>query len=542
MAPNWPQPVVPPGAARLADAAAAVAWLRARLAPGARLCSDSRALRVGDAFLAWPGHRVDARRLVASALQAGAAACLIEADGAAELGFDESQHDERVALLSQLQATCGAIAALWFGHPGHQLAVLATTGTNGKTSTAWWAAQALGTLGQPAGVIGTLGVGVPPQVQATGLTTPDAITLHTSLRAFVDQGLKACAIEASSIGIVEQRLAALPIRVALFTNFTRDHLDYHGSMPAYWAAKRALFDWPGLQAAVINVDDAHGAGLAQELSGTALDVWTVSTAGAAQSTGAAAVAVETTASSPAAAARLFASALRYEARGLAFEVHEGAARASIHSSLVGDYNANNLLVVLGGLRALGWPLAAACAALSQVTAVPGRMQSIDGAGLQVVVDYAHTPDALEKVLAALRPLAAARGGQLIAVFGCGGDRDASKRPLMGAVAARGAQRLLLTSDNPRSEAPGAILAQILAGIDEPARAHTGVVEDRALAIAQAIGQAQPGDVVLLAGKGHEDTQEIAGIKRPFSDLQHAQQALRAHELACAAQQPTGAAA
>ncbi len=497
-----------PGLVQLADAAAACEWLKARLAPGARLCSDSRAVRPGDGFLAWPGHAHDARRFVANALQAGAAACVVEAQGAEAFGLGESApgtQDPRVAQLLQLKAASGAIAAAWHGQPAQQLELLAVTGTNGKTSTAWWAAQALTVLGQRAGVIGTLGVGVPPQVQATGLTTPDALTLHASLRSLVDQGITACAMEASSIGIVEHRLAGLPIRVALFTNFTRDHLDYHGSMAAYWAAKRALFEWPGLQAAVVNVDDEHGAGLAQELSGAGLDLWTVSSAGQ--------------------AARLRAGPLRYEARGLAFEAHEGAAAATIHSSLVGDYNANNLLVVLGGLRALGWPLEAACAALDQVSAVPGRMQRLEAAGVQVVVDYAHTPDALDKVLAALRPMAAARGGELICVFGCGGDRDASKRPLMGAMAAQGAQRVLLTSDNPRSEAPARILADILAGVDATARARITVVEDREQAIARAIASAQAGDVVLLAGKGHEDTQEVAGAKRPFSDLQQAQQAL-----------------
>jgi MurE/MurF fusion protein len=499
-------------------------------------------LRAGDAFLAWPGQTHDARRYVATALQAGAAACVVEAEGASSLGFDDHFQDERVALLPQLKAACGAIAAEWHGQPAQQLDVLAVTGTNGKTSTAWWLAQALTQLGRPAGVVGTLGVGVPPQVQATGLTTPDALTLHASLRRLVDQGVKAVALEASSIGIVEQRLAALPVRVALFTNFTRDHLDYHGSMATYWAAKRTLFDWPGLQAAVVNVDDEQGGKLATELSGTGLDLWTISSEGVAASLSAASgkgIGAGGGANDVAARpARLRAGPLRYEARGLAFEAHEGSASASIHSSLVGDYNANNLLVVLGGLRALGWPLDAACTALSQVTAVPGRMQCIEQAGVQVVVDYAHTPDALDKVLTALRPLAAARGGQLICLFGCGGDRDASKRPLMGAIAARDAHHVLLTSDNPRSEAPGRILADILSGLSEAQRAITTVVEERGAAIAQAIANTKTGDVVLLAGKGHEDTQEIAGIKRPFSDVQHAQQALQ--RCAAAANRATSA--
>jgi UDP-N-acetylmuramoyl-L-alanyl-D-glutamate--2,6-diaminopimelate ligase len=500
----------------LASAPAAAQWLAARVQGSLR--TDSRAVQPGDAFIAWPGYAHDGRAFAAAALAAGAAACLVEHKGAAAYGFD----DARIAALAGLKAATGAIADAWFGEPSRHLDIVAATGTNGKTSTAWWTAQALTRLGRRCGVIGTLGIGEPPRaespaagtttddghgsVQATGLTTPDPVTLHGSLRRFVDQGYAACALEASSIGIVEHRLEAARIAVALFTNFTRDHLDYHGDMAEYWAAKRALFAWPGLRAAAINIDDEHGAALAAELAVGPLDVWTVSLRRP---------------------ARLQAQNLRYTERGLAFDLVEDASRASVHTALVGEFNASNLMVVLGGLRALGVSLVDAAAVAAAFTPVPGRMQRVCGQGssaeVEVVVDYAHTPDALEKVLQALRPLAAARQGRLWCVFGCGGNRDASKRPLMGAIAARGADRVVITSDNPRDEIPEAILAQILAGV--VGHDEVDVIEDRRLAIRQAVERAAPGDVVLLAGKGHEDYQELAGVRRPFSDLAEARAAL-----------------
>ncbi|MDE2565023.1 MAG: UDP-N-acetylmuramoyl-L-alanyl-D-glutamate--2,6-diaminopimelate ligase, partial [Burkholderiales bacterium] len=427
----------------------------------------------------------------------------VEGAGAEAFGLD----DPRVAALPGLQAAAGAVADAHYGHPSRALTMVATTGTNGKTSTAWWTAQALTTLGRRAGVVGTLGAGVPGELQPTGLTTPDAVTLQALLRRFVDQGLAACALEASSIGLEEHRLAATRIDVALYTNLTRDHLDYHGSMAAYAQAKRRLFHWPGLRAAVLNIDDANGAALADELSGRGVDLWTVSLQGP---------------------ARLQAGPRRYEGGGLAFEVSGsgGTGPGAVRSRLVGEFNASNLLVVIGGLCALGWPLAEAAAAASGVTPVPGRLQRVPGGpgSPEVVVDYAHTPDALLQVLRALRPLAAARGGRLWCLFGCGGNRDATKRPLMGAIAAAEADRVVLTSDNPRDEPPLAILAQIRAGIAEPGAVE--LIEDRRAAIAHAVGRAAAADVVLLAGKGHETTQEAAGVKRPFSDADEAAAALR----------------
>ena len=489
----------------LPHAEAALHWLRGLGV--AALRTDSRAVQPGDAFIAWPGYAADGRQFVAAALAGGAKACLVEADGVDAFSFS----DPRVAALHDLKVATGPLAAAWFEQPSQRLQVVAATGTNGKSSTAWWTAQALSVLGQRCGVIGTLGVGVPPlpgepegRIQFTGLTTPDPVRLQSALREFVDGGFYACALEASSIGIAEHRLAGTDVAVAQFTNFTRDHLDYHGSMQAYWAAKRALFSWPGLKAAVVNIDDEQGERLAGELAGGRLDLWTTSTRGR---------------------GRLAAMDLGYIDGGLAFTLAEGDARVPVRSALIGDYNAANLLAVLGALRALGVPLAEAAGLVPMLTPVPGRMQRVPASPGQpeVVVDYAHTPDALEKALGALRPLAAARGGELVCVFGCGGNRDATKRPLMGAIAQRGADRVVVTSDNPRDENPALIVEQIVAGMQaSPAVQH---IVDRRAAIAHAIGQTGARDVVLLAGKGHEDYQEVQGQKHHFSDAEEARTAL-----------------
>ena len=493
-----------------------LAWLR-RVAPQAVLRTDSRQVLSGDVFIAWPGLAQDGRRHVPAALAAGAAACLVEADGIEAFDFGA---DARIAALPALKASTAPLAAAWHGHPSRLLDVVATTGTNGKTSTAWWLAQALSLAGRRCGVVGTLGVGEPPsrvapeaRVISTGLTTPDPVTLQRALRDFAARGFAACAMEASSIGVTEHRLDAMKIDVALFTNFTPDHLDYHGSMAAYWQAKRALFDWPGLRAAVINIDDPQGAILADELRAEGrLVVWTCSTRPSARP------------------ARLQASDLRYDGAGLCLLLTEEAgAPVEVRTGLIGDYNAANVVGVIGVLRALGLPLAQVAALAADFTPVPGRMQRVEPpAGAtdlpQVVVDYAHTPDALEKALQALRPFAQARGGRLWCVFGCGGNRDATKRPVMGRIAQALADEVVLTSDNPRHESPAAILRDILAGCT-PAPT-LACLEDRAAAIATVLHDADAADVVLIAGKGHEDYQETAGVRHHFSDLEQAEAALQ----------------
>jgi UDP-N-acetylmuramoyl-L-alanyl-D-glutamate--2,6-diaminopimelate ligase len=364
--------------------------------------------------------------------------------------------------------------------------------------------------GRRCGVIGTLGVGEPPAVTATGLTTPDPVTLQSSLADFLARKFSACAIEASSIGLVQSRLAGTHIDTALFTNFTQDHLDFHGDMANYWRAKRALFSWPGLRAAVINLDDRQGAALADELQGGALELWTVS------------------ASQP---ATLRARDVGYRDGGLSFTVEEGGQQVVMRSSLIGDYNVHNLLVVLAGLRSQGIPLDQTVAAAARLTPVPGRMQRVAASVGQpeVVVDYAHTPDALEKVLHSLRPLAQARKGALICVFGCGGNRDAGKRPIMGSLAASLADHVVITSDNPRLEDPKTIIEQISAGVPVHQRQRVQTEQERHKAIQLALRQADGADVVLIAGKGHEDYQEIGAQRLPFSDVAAATEALKARE-------------
>jgi UDP-N-acetylmuramyl-tripeptide synthetase len=501
----------------MAQPQAVADWLRTRVR--GELQCDSRRLHAGDGFVAWPGAATDGRRFVGAALDAGATAALVEREGVEAYAFD----DERVVAVPGLKVSAGAIASAFHGAPSAELDMVAITGTNGKTSTAWWVAQLLSFCEKPCAVVGTLGMGRPPApggsasaLVATGLTTPDPVMLQSQLRRFVDEGLKACAIEASSIGLVEGRLNATQLRVAVFTNFTQDHLDFHGSMDAYWSAKAALFDWPGLASAVVNLDDARGSGLAVTLAGRGLDVWTV--------------AIES--GDNTIPARLFAQDLGFTDSGMALQVGERDAQGRVLGThalslpLVGRYNVSNLLCVLATARALGVPLADAVRACAALTPVPGRMEqaavATPGHPL-VLVDYAHTPDALDKALQALQPLARQRGGALWVVVGCGGDRDASKRPLMAAAAEREAQRPVLTSDNPRSEDPLAILRQMVAGLTSPDAAL--VEPDRAQAIALAVARADARDVVLIAGKGHEDYQDIQGVKKPFSDLLQARAAL-----------------
>ena len=484
----------------------AAQWLRQQVR--GQLHIDSRRVQAGDGFIAWPGAATDGRQYMAQALAQGAAACLMEREGSEP--WHTLEPSDRLAALPGLKHSTGWVADAYYEQPSQRLRVLAVTGTNGKTSTACWLAQALGALGQPCGVVGTLGVGLWPELHSTGMTTPDPVSLQQAFVHMLEAGAQHCAIEASSIGLAEHRLDGTRIRTAIFTNFTQDHLDYHGSMQAYWQAKRALFAWDGLEAAVINIDDAQGAQLAQQLaqevSGKALALWTCSRHQT--------------------RARLHAQRLPSQ-EGLRLQVREGTQICHIETALMGDYNIDNLLGVIGALRAQGVTLQDAARACSQLAPVPGRMQRVPApegrAAPLAVVDYAHTPDALRQALAALRPLAQARGGRLWCVFGCGGDRDPLKRPLMAAVAEQGADQVVLTSDNPRSEAPADILAQVRAGLRQPQAVLQ--IEDRAEAIAQAMAQAAVADVLLVAGKGHEHSQEIAGVFHPFSDVQQIAQAM-----------------
>lgn len=492
----------------LQNLAQALDWLRQHGAQG--LCSDTRRLRAGQAFLAWPGAARDARSLVAQALAQGAVAALVQAQGAAQWDWG----DAPVAALDDLHRLAAPLADAFYGQPSRALRVLAVTGTNGKTSTAWWLREALSKLQQHTPVrcafAGTLGLMFEADVDDCGLTTPDPVALHAALARWRAAGAQAVALEASSIGLAEHRLDALHIDSAVFTNLTQDHLDYHGDMAAYAQAKARLFDWPGLRLAALNVDDALGQTLAQRLTQRGgLDVWTLSTQHR--------------------QARLCAHSISHHAAGLRFALLEaGGASVPVHSPLVGDYNVSNLLGVAAALRGLGVALDEVARVCADLRPPPGRMQLAARPGQPLaVVDYAHTPDALEQALRALRPLAAARGGRLWVVFGCGGDRDPIKRALMGAVAGARADAVVLTSDNPRSEPPEAILSQILLGLEGVA--GVAVEVDRARAIAQTLAQADAADVVLLAGKGHETYQEVAGVRRSFDDMAHVQAALNRRE-------------
>jgi UDP-N-acetylmuramyl-tripeptide synthetase len=491
-------------------------WLR-RCGTG-MLHTDSRKVRSGDGFIAWPGAASDGRHYVQNALDAGAVGCLVEAQGAEVFDF----HDDRVASFQGLKAGIGLVAAEYFGHPSQFLDVIAITGTNGKTSTAWWIAQVLNKLNYKSGkncnsehssnfveiysaeLVGTLGIGVPGKMEFNGLTTPDPVLLQSEFLRMKVQGVQACAIEASSIGLAEHRLAGTAIRVAVFTNFTQDHLDYHNDTQAYWQAKRALFDWSKLNSAVVNLDDPMGAELAAYCAARDVPVWSFSL-------------LRTDAT-------IWAKNVQYTDLGMYFTVCEGGQKIPIECAVVGEYNVSNLLAVIAALRTLGLSLEVVCAAISSCTAVPGRMEMVTQLGMpQVVVDYAHTPDALEKALAALRPVAKARGGKLWCVFGCGGSRDASKRPLMAAAAEQGANKVIVTSDNPRLEAPEVIIEQMMAGFNSPLEVHKQT--HRAFAITDAVMQAGDRDVILIAGKGHEDYQDILGVKHIFSDAVQARAAL-----------------
>ena len=486
----------------LDSAAGVVRALRALAGPQAALGTDSRTLRAGDVFVAWPGAAADPRRHVADALARGACAALVEHEGAEAFALPP-----QALRVRGLQALAGEIADAWFGHPSRDMRVLAVTGTNGKTSVALWTAQALQAAGLACGVIGTLGAGLPGALRSTGLTTPDPVRVHAELAQMLRAGVRHCAIEASSIGLEERRLVGLRIHAAAFSNLSQDHLDYHGDMRAYAAAKRRLFDWPQLQAAVLNADDPFGAELAVHCRQRGLRTLRVSLAGAQGADWQGRGPVDAPA-------------------GMRLELLREDSRAEVELPLLGGFNAANLLLVCGLLESCGLGFEQLVRALGAIQAPPGRMQALGGVGAPlVVVDYAHTPDALAQALQALRGVALRREGRLWCVFGAGGDRDRSKRAPMAAAAEACADRVVLTSDNPRSEAPQDIIDEMLAGAVAPA--NMLVLVERAQAIAQTVAHADMRDVVLLAGKGHEATQELRGRRLAFHDAFHARAALAA---------------
>ncbi|NHZ98362.1 UDP-N-acetylmuramoyl-L-alanyl-D-glutamate--2,6-diaminopimelate ligase [Massilia sp. CCM 8734] len=493
-------------------------WI-AQAAPGARVVSDSRRVKPGDVFFAYPGDAADGRAYIARAIEQGAAAIVYDDR---DFAWTDASGVPHLAV-SDLKAHAGPIAHACYRLPDAAMFTVGVTGTNGKTSCAVWLGQAFARLGETAAVIGTLGVGLfsgrgEVEYDVTGYTTPDAVLLAEKLAGVRDAGATALAIEVSSIGLGQGRTLGMHFDVALFTNLTRDHLDYHGTMECYEAAKAKLFAWPGLKTAVLNLDDPAGQRLVKQL---------VSQPGGPCVTG---YTLRDAATQPdiAGVTMLRASQFRSRHAGTEFHLDSPLGGAQVKTRLVGHFNISNALAVLGALLAKGVALRAALDAIEALTPAPGRMQQIGGQDApMVVIDYAHTPDALEQTLGALRQVAHERGGQLWCVFGCGGDRDPGKRPQMGAIA-QIAEHVLVTSDNPRSEDPAAIISQIVAGMDaaHPA-SRLQAIEDRAAAILSAVKHAAKPDVILLAGKGHEPYQEIKGRKMPFSDADHAALALAA---------------
>lgn len=475
----------------------------------ARLVTDSRAIQAGDTFVAYRGEHSDGRLYIASAIKNGANAVIHEAENFA---WDDAWPVPHLAV-ENLRDCVGELADKVVGGATEKLWMVGVTGTNGKTSTSHWIAQAFNDADKKCALIGTLGNGFADALQATANTTPEAIRVHTLCAEYLRAGAQAVAMEVSSHALDQGRISGVHFDVALLTNLSRDHLDYHGDMERYAASKRKFFDVKSLRHLVLNLDDATGAAWAGNLSRDGVEIIAYGLTDAAlqraQQLG---------------LRMVYGHVAAMTENGLEIVVHSTWGTARLRSQLVGRFNAENLLGVLAVLLVSGIALADAVDSLAKVQAVAGRMQRLGGQSLPtVIVDYAHTPDALEKVLQTLREMTAVRGGNLICVFGCGGNRDNGKRPMMGKIAEQLSDRCVVTSDNPRDENPAEIVAQITLGMTGN---NHRVVIDREAAINHAIAHAQPGDTILIAGKGHENYQEIRGVKHDFSDVQVASRALQ----------------
>ncbi|NMG54245.1 UDP-N-acetylmuramoyl-L-alanyl-D-glutamate--2,6-diaminopimelate ligase [Aromatoleum aromaticum] len=471
------------------------------------ITADSRRLQPGELFAAWPGFAADGRRYVAAAIERGAAAVL----------WDDSDGVRLEALsvpalpVSGLRSLGGFLAHEIHGCPSSKLWVAGVTGTNGKTTVSQWLAAALAGLGLRCGVIGTLGCGFPGELVDSGNTTPDALEVHRMLAAFVAESAGAAAMEVSSIGLDQERVNGVEFDVAVFTNLTRDHLDYHSSMESYAVAKARLFDLPGIGAAVINFDDDFGLAQARRLAASGMPVIGYTRF------------VERADAVPGARVLVAASEQNVPS-GLRFVLGWDGGHHTVQVRMVAPFNVSNLMAVIGSLLVRDVPMDDIVRSVSRLTPPAGRMQLVGGVGEPlVVIDYAHSPDALAQVLEAVRSTAQGRGGRLVCVFGCGGDRDAGKRPMMGDVARALADRVIVTSDNPRSEDPLKIIDAIVRGAGPNAER----IVDRAQAIRIAVGEAGANDVIVLAGKGHEPYQEVLGVRLPFSDVEQARLAVHA---------------
>lgn len=484
----------------------------------AKLSADSRQIKTGDIFFAYPvGHgnaMRDGRDYIEAALMQGAAAVVFD-----PIDFDSIYANHPLCFpVEQLAKQAGLLCAQWYGYPSKRLKMIGVTGTNGKTSITQWLAQSLNTPTHRTAVLGTLGTGFPEALIKTGYTTPDAPKLQTQLKELLDLGASQVAMEVSSHALDQERIAGTEFNCAVFTNLTQDHLDYHGNMANYAEVKARLFQWTGLEHAVINLDDPFGRELAINLLPKGnVKVWAYALSQKAF------IGFEKFGDR---LNRIYTKDAEINGAGYdASFIYEGVASNVLHIPLLGEFNLSNALAVWATLITQGISADEASKKIGQLYPVPGRMEAVHlgrnskTEGVLAIVDYAHTPDALEKVLNALRPIATQRKGKIWCVFGCGGDRDAGKRAQMGAIAERCADQILITSDNPRSEDPQTIMQMIRGGIHADAQ-NIQMIADRAAAIMTAIRHAQPCDVVLVAGKGHETTQEINGKKFEFSDQEH----------------------
>lgn len=473
---------------------------------------DSRMVQAGSLFISLAKDEQQRSQYLVQALNSDAAVVLFEESQVFSLQDKSVMDDAKVKAygIVSLESKVSEIAARFYDHPSQQLTVIAVTGTNGKTSVSQFIAQALESLGFACGVVGTLGVGRTDNLQSTGMTTPDPVTLQAVLATFCKQSIEYVVIEASSHALEQGRLNSVAVDVAVFTNLSRDHLDYHQDMADYAAAKQRLFEFLSVKAAVINGDDLFGKTLIKALAGKDLELLSYSSQRAIEGESKAITS---------------ADKIKTSAQGVSFTVENEQRYEDIDSPLLGRFNVDNLLAALTALMAIGINFNQAVKAVAQCQAIEGRMQSYGGEQQpQVVIDFAHTPDALIQVLQTLRPHLLSNG-HLWCVFGCGGDRDKGKRQLMAVGAEQNADQVVITDDNPRSENNIAIVEDILIGFKHPQQVH--VEHDRQLAITYAVTHANRLDIVLIAGKGHEQYQEISGIKHHFSDAEAVNIALQA---------------
>ncbi|WP_255532897.1 UDP-N-acetylmuramoyl-L-alanyl-D-glutamate--2,6-diaminopimelate ligase [Polynucleobacter sp. CS-Odin-A6] len=496
-----------------------ISYLRDLTSVDAKVSADSRQIEAGDIFFAYAvGHgnaRKDSRPYIAAALANGAAAVIFDpADAVANEYLDSPC----CFAVENLATIVGKLCAEWYGYPSKKLNIIGVTGTNGKTTVTQWLSQALNDASHRTAVMGTLGTGFPGALIQTGYTTPDAPLLQTQLKELLDAGAHQVAIEISSHALDQDRISGLDIHTAVFTNLTQDHLDYHGSMQEYAQAKAKLFQQFKLQNAIINFDDIFGRELALRLlAAGGPQIWGY------------ALSKETFAGFEKFSDRLncvyskdtVLTPTGYQSKFSCDEIGS----ATVQLPVLGEFNLSNCLAVWTVLLAQGFSSEEISKRLAKLSPVAGRMELIclsktqTAEGPFIVVDYAHTPDALAKALSALRPIASQRGGKVWCVFGCGGDRDSGKRSQMGRVAQECADYIIITSDNPRSEDPDSIIAMIKAGMSvDLIRVQT--IPDRAAAIMAAVRHADIKDIVLVAGKGHESTQEINGKRFDFSDQEH----------------------